>query len=263
MKPPAPFACAPRKSEVTLQRRGVLVRVRRLDGSPLMTDLSEPRPLAGAITWERQMLDAVRFYGLGPRTDPAFDLRGKSIETADPFLYCTVGYAESHAASGPHRFDFTRPGRFRITAPAVDYFFYYGPSVKEVFTQHHQVAASRPHGASTPTPRHLGDAPLRAPAPGARRPVRHADPIVACAPTPTPRPTSSAAPGNWDPWSPMSYPAASASATSAANSKPSTTSTPRSSRTRATRYGTPSPSSSPTISKAPAMPMNSCSAMKC
>ena len=53
-----------------IQKHGVLLRVRRADGAPLMTDLSEPAPAAGGVTWDRQALPGVEFYGLGPSTDP-------------------------------------------------------------------------------------------------------------------------------------------------------------------------------------------------
>src|SRR5256885_8121556 len=37
--------------EVTIRKQGLLVLVRRLDGAPLMNDLSPPRPEAGGVTW--------------------------------------------------------------------------------------------------------------------------------------------------------------------------------------------------------------------
>src|SRR5436189_1224194 len=80
--------------EVTIRKQGLLVRVRRLDGAPLMNDLSSPRSEAGGVTWERQAPSGAQFYGLGPRTDPVFDIRGKSLRAETPFLICTVGYGE-------------------------------------------------------------------------------------------------------------------------------------------------------------------------
>src|SRR5579862_883359 len=115
--------------EVSIQKRGLLVRVRRFDGSPLMTDLTEPAASNGAIAWERESPAGARFYGLGPRTDLGFDLRGKTAVGPSPLLLSTSGYGEYHPANGNHRFDFTGAGRYRIEAPAIDYFFYYGPTL--------------------------------------------------------------------------------------------------------------------------------------
>src|SRR5207302_654754 len=64
--------------DVTIRKQDVLVRVRRLDGAALLSDLSPPRAEAGGVTWERQAPSGAQFYGLGPRTDPVFDARGKS-----------------------------------------------------------------------------------------------------------------------------------------------------------------------------------------
>ncbi len=122
--------------EVTIQKHGLLVRVRRLDGTPLMQDLSEPRSEAAGVTWERQSPAGAQLYGLGPRTDTIFDLRGKSLRAEVPFLMCTNGYGEFHAGAGGYHFDFTASDRYRIEAPEIDYFFYYGPTAKEIFDEH-------------------------------------------------------------------------------------------------------------------------------
>jgi alpha-glucosidase (family GH31 glycosyl hydrolase) len=128
--------------EVTIQKNGLLVRVRNLDGSPLMADLSEPRQEGDSVVWEREMPAGARYYGLGPRVDNSFDLRGKKVETDVPFLLSTTGYAEYLPGAGPFSFDLKAADRYRITAPRVDYFFYYGPRPKEIFKEHHSVNAS-------------------------------------------------------------------------------------------------------------------------
>lgn len=125
--------------EVTVQKHGMLLRVRTTDGQAVMADLSEPQKEGDAITWEREMPGGARFYGLGPRVDGSFDLRGKKVETDVPFLISTMGYGEFHAGAGPFSFDFKGPDRYRVTAQRVDYFFYYGPRPKEVFKEHHSV----------------------------------------------------------------------------------------------------------------------------
>jgi hypothetical protein len=125
--------------DIAIQKHGVLLRVRRADGVPLMTDLSEPEPAAGGVTWDRQMAPGEEFYGLGPSTDPGFGLRGKVVRAEVPLLISTAEYGEYHSGFGSYRFDFTAPGRYRITAPGIDYFFYYGPTPKEILEEHHAV----------------------------------------------------------------------------------------------------------------------------
>jgi alpha-glucosidase (family GH31 glycosyl hydrolase) len=129
--------------EVTVQKHGLLLRVRNMDGQALSADLSEPRQEGGAIVWEREMPAGSRFYGLGPRVDASFDLRGKKVETDTPFLLSTSGYGEFHAGAGPFAFDFKGADRYQIAAPRVDYYFYYGPRPKEIFKEHHAANANR------------------------------------------------------------------------------------------------------------------------
>jgi hypothetical protein len=122
--------------EVTLEKQGVKVGVRRLDGTPLMIDLSEARSEAGGVVWERQALAGAAFYGLGPGTDAGFDLRGKSVRAEVPFLVSTAGYGEYHPGPGTYHFDFTDEKHYRIQGPEIDYYFYYGPTPKEIFEEH-------------------------------------------------------------------------------------------------------------------------------
>jgi hypothetical protein len=122
--------------DVAIRKRGLLVNVHRIDGASLMADLSEPKQEAAAVVWDREAPPGVRFYGLGPSLEAEFDLRGKAVETLTPFLISTAGYGEYHPGAGPFHFDFTAAGRYRVEAPQVDYFFYYGPTPKEIFKEH-------------------------------------------------------------------------------------------------------------------------------
>ncbi len=122
--------------EVAIEKQGLKVAVQRPDGTPLMVDLSEARSEAGGVVWERQAIPGASFYGLGPRTDGGFDLRGKSIRAEVPFLVCTGGYGEYHPGAGTYHFDFTEVTRYRIQGPEIDYYFYYGPTPKEIFEEH-------------------------------------------------------------------------------------------------------------------------------
>jgi hypothetical protein len=133
---PGTFQVRSRFLEVTIQKHGVMLRVRRVDGTPLTADVSEPQALDAGVQCERQAPPGAAFYGLGPRTDTSFDLRGRSQTTSVPLLLSTAGYGEFHAAKGSYRFDFTQPNRYRIEAPSVDYFFYYGPQIKQILEEH-------------------------------------------------------------------------------------------------------------------------------
>src|SRR5207245_8564336 len=103
---PAAVRLRTRALEVTVSKRGVLVEVRRVDGVPLMQDLSEPQSEAVGVIWERQVAPGIDFFGLGPRTDPTFALRGKNVRAETPMLVSTAGYGEFHAGAGTYRFDF-------------------------------------------------------------------------------------------------------------------------------------------------------------
>src|SRR5581483_825356 len=61
---------------VTIQKHGLLLRIAKTDGTVLSSDVSEPRPDETGVIWERELGAAARFYGLGPQTSPALDLRG-------------------------------------------------------------------------------------------------------------------------------------------------------------------------------------------
>jgi alpha-glucosidase (family GH31 glycosyl hydrolase) len=125
--------------EVSIQKSGVLVRVRKSDGAPLMTDLTEAEESGGRVSWTREMRTGARYYGMGPRVDERFDLRGKVATPEAPFLYSTLGYGEHFPAPGPFRFEFTAADRYRVEAPAIDYYFYYGPTIKQVLEEHNGV----------------------------------------------------------------------------------------------------------------------------
>jgi hypothetical protein len=114
---------------VALQKRGILVGVTGPGGAVLMTDLTEPKPGG----WERQAPDGARFYGLGMMEDLEMDLRGKKVDSPEPFLISTAGYGEQHLVNT--WFDFTTPGRYRIQSPRVDYYFFYGPKAKDIVKQ--------------------------------------------------------------------------------------------------------------------------------
>ncbi len=138
--------------EVVIQKHGLLVEVLHSKGRPLMKDLTEPAASGRGVAWEREAPSGERFYGLGPRPDPQFDLTGKALSAAIPLLISTAGYGEFHSGSGSWRFDFSAAGRYRIETPRVDYFFYYGPPPREIFREHNRAAqASLPWQYAAPS----------------------------------------------------------------------------------------------------------------
>src|SRR5689334_21704866 len=82
---PEPLLLSSRLIEVSISKKQLLLSVRQLDGKPLMRDATPPEAIAGGVEWTRVSPEAP-FYGLGPRSEPEFDLRGKSVDTDRPFL---------------------------------------------------------------------------------------------------------------------------------------------------------------------------------
>jgi hypothetical protein len=122
--------------DVAIRKSGLTLRVSRANGTPLLLDLTPPVSEAGGVVWERQMLPESDYFGLGPRTDPTLSLRGKSLAADVPLLISTTGYGEYHPGGGTYHFDFTKPDRYRVQGPEIDYYFYYGPTPKEILEEH-------------------------------------------------------------------------------------------------------------------------------
>jgi len=117
-------------------------------GAHLRVDDSKSKRLLASTIGKGAVESAIaageRFYGLGPRRSAKLDLRGSVIETERPFLVSSAGYGEYFPAPGQYKFDLgaSQPGRRRTLAPdeRIEFFFYYGPTPKEIFDQHLTVA---------------------------------------------------------------------------------------------------------------------------
>src|SRR5258708_2379950 len=125
---------------VTIAKHGVLAHVAEPDGTPLMDDSTEPELRNGGVTWERTAAPQARFYGLGAREGGAIELRGTGSTAAKPFLISSAGYGELHVAPGNYSFDLARAkaDRYRIEnhgGGRVDYYFFFGPTPKEILEQ--------------------------------------------------------------------------------------------------------------------------------
>ncbi|MGC9969366.1 MAG: hypothetical protein ABSE56_02130 [Bryobacteraceae bacterium] len=98
------------------------------------------RDEAASVVLESTVAAAERFYGLGSRRTPSLDLRGSLIEATKPFLISSGGYGEYFRAPGRCSFDLasSRPDRRRTIVPGdrVEFFFYYGPTPKEILEEH-------------------------------------------------------------------------------------------------------------------------------
>jgi hypothetical protein len=124
--------------DVAIQKSGVLVNVHDAAGTPIMADLTEPKPQPTGVAWERVAQAGARLFGLGSDPiSPDLDRRGRTVLTFYPFLISSTGYGEYHPREALYTFDFTASDRYRIEAPTVDYYFYFGPKPKQIFEERH------------------------------------------------------------------------------------------------------------------------------
>jgi len=129
--------------EVAISKERLLLSVRAIGGDALMQDAGAPQSVPGGVEWSR-VSPPGPFYGLGPRAVPTLDLRSSVVDTDHPFLVSSAGYGEYHPGGGTFHFDFHAADTYRIVAPRIDYYFYYGPRFKQIFDHHHEVRASSP-----------------------------------------------------------------------------------------------------------------------
>ncbi|MCZ2075111.1 MAG: hypothetical protein LC130_08935 [Bryobacterales bacterium] len=134
---------------VTISRRGLLLTASGSGTVPLMADASEAVKDRDLIRWQRIAHAGTRYYGLGSRSDTNLDARGQKIETRTPFLIASRGYAEEYTADAHYTFDMsaTDPACYGIEirgADHLEYYFYFGPSLKEIFEQRLEVTGPPP-----------------------------------------------------------------------------------------------------------------------
>ena len=133
--------------KAAVRKDDLRVKVTRIDGTPLMSDATAAQQREGSIFWERNAEPGMRFFGLGARTAASLNLRGTVVPGAVPFLLTSAGYGEMHVARGKYDFDLERlrRGRYRIEirgSDAIDYYFYYGPTPKEIFEERMKTAGA-------------------------------------------------------------------------------------------------------------------------
>lgn len=125
---------------VSVRKDDLRVKVTRVNGTPLMADATAAQLRDGVISWERVAEPGVRYYGLGAHTGASLNLRGMLVQDATPFFFSSAGYGEMHLAPGKYDFDMERlrKGRYRIDlhgSSIIDYYFYFGPTPKEIFEE--------------------------------------------------------------------------------------------------------------------------------
>lgn len=78
-----------------------------------------------------------QFYGLGPRDQETLDIRGQTIATTRPLLLSSAGYGLFFGVPGAYHFQLGKDPRVSgPLAQRLEYFFYYGPTPKEILTEH-------------------------------------------------------------------------------------------------------------------------------
>ena len=113
----------------------------------VMTDAAAPQKTAQGLVVERAAVPGEAYFGLGPRAAPSADLRGLEITAARPLLISSLGYGEFFPMGGSCLYDLARarPDRRRVTLKGTDhveYFFYYGPTPREILGEHASIAGT-------------------------------------------------------------------------------------------------------------------------
>ena len=139
------FTVAERPGALDLRTRHLTVRLDRLTGTVLVRNRAGKTILtelnSGTELFQAAATDGERYYGLGPRTSAQLDLRGETIEATRPLLISSAGYGIYFSVPVNYSFDLAHSAQDRVKVKApfarrIEYFFYYGPSIKEVLEEH-------------------------------------------------------------------------------------------------------------------------------
>ncbi len=129
---------------IELEKAQPRLRVRDQSGRLLLADVNPAARTPRGILWERQQFEGERFRGLGATAClEGFDHPEREVNTEVPFLISSLGYGEYFRARGAYRYQFGNVRRVLApAAPESEYFFYYGPTPKEILEEH--AAVERP-----------------------------------------------------------------------------------------------------------------------
>ncbi len=146
---PAPVAVQAGASDTaySFKTRYLMVEVERSGGRIVVRAGSKEPALDARLrrgVVEQRAAATERFYGLGERAASRFDLRGSRIQTRDAFLLSSAGFGEYFPGRGQYRFNLasSSPDTVEVTVPGerIEFFFYYGPTPKEILEEHLAVA---------------------------------------------------------------------------------------------------------------------------
>lgn len=124
---------------VAIRRSDATVQVRKTRNGDLML---QETPGASLLEW--QLAAGEQVWGLGIRTGREWNQRGTTWKSVRPLLISNLGYGLFLSLPGEHEFDLRGPARITggFVRDRVEFFFYYGPSPKEVLTEHRTVAGA-------------------------------------------------------------------------------------------------------------------------
>lgn len=94
-------------------------------------------------TVDRALLPEERIYGIGPRENSRLDARGSKVTASAALAISSRGYGVFFAG-GPYLFDLTQ--RFLVkggTPDLVEYVFYLGPRLKDIYERHTDLVPQR------------------------------------------------------------------------------------------------------------------------
>lgn len=115
--------------------------VRNTRGKVLLDELPLDGPPLAGIGFDRVSPSGERLYGLGARTAPSLDLRGSKVKASRPLLIASTGFGQYFSSPAVYDFDLAAavPDRVQVRAiltARLEYFFYYGPTPKEILEEH-------------------------------------------------------------------------------------------------------------------------------
>jgi len=116
-------------------------------GKVLLDELPLNGPPLAGIGFDRASPPGERLYGLGPRTSLQLDLRGSRVKASRPLLIASTGYGQYFSSPAVYEFDLAQAAPDRVQVRAVlttrlEYFFYYGPTPKEILEEHVMVTGA-------------------------------------------------------------------------------------------------------------------------
>lgn len=149
-----PFQTVETTAAFEFKTRFLEIRVRKSDGGlqvksrhnvDMLNEFVRPGAAPRGLFFEHRTPPAERFYGLGPRADREPNLRGRVIATTRPLLLSSLGYGLWFTASSNFQFDLGKSAADRLTIQApfpdrTEFFFHYGPTVKEILEENYAVA---------------------------------------------------------------------------------------------------------------------------